>query len=218
MEQCCAVHPVHDRQRRILRVVLGINMGMFLVELVAALLAHSTALLADSADMLGDAIVYAFSLYVIARGPEWQARAALLKGGLMAAFGAGVLVEVATKLAQGVTPNPSVMSGVGLLALAANASVLLMLRPHRGDDLNMRSVWLCSRNDVVANLGILLAALGVALSGSAWPDIAVGLGIAALFVTSAVDVIRAAIRPVAPAPSALPPKSLPSRAQRGKDL
>jgi Co/Zn/Cd efflux system component len=178
-------------------VVLAINLAMFVVELAAGLLAHSTALLADSADMLGDAIVYGFSLYVIGRGPAWQARAALLKGTIMAAFGAGILVEVGTKLVRGVTPSAELMSGVGLLALAANASVLGFLWRHRADDLNMRSVWLCSRNDVVANAGVILAALAVALTGSAWPDIVIGLAIAGLFVASAVDVIRAALRPVA---------------------
>lgn len=197
MNDCCEIRPVADRQRRVLRLVLAINLAMFLVELTAGLLAHSTALLADSADMLGDALVYAFSLYVIGRGAAWQARAALLKGGIMAAFGAGILVEVGTKLARGVTPSADVMSGVGLLALAANASVLAMLWRHRADDINMRSVWLCSRNDVMANAGVLLAALGVALTGSAWPDIAMGLGIAGLFVASAVGVIRAAFRPFA---------------------
>ena len=194
MKDCCEVHPVHNRQRRVLRVVLAINAAMFLVEMVAGVMAQSTALLADSADMLGDTIVYGFSLYVIARGPVWQARAALLKGVIMAAFGVGILVEVGTKLARGVTPSADLMSGIGLLALAANASVLVFLWRHRADDLNMRSVWLCSRNDVVANAGVLLAALGVALTGSAWPDIAVGLGIAGLFVASAVGVILAALR------------------------
>jgi Co/Zn/Cd efflux system component len=178
----------------VLCVVLAINAAMFLVELVAGIIAQSTALLADSADMLGDAIVYGFSVYVIARGPVWQARAALLKGGIMAAFGAGVLVEVGTKLARGVTPSADLMSGAGLLALVANASVLALLWRHRADDLNMRSVWLCSRNDVSANVAVLLAALGVSLTGSAWPDIAVGLGIASLFLTSAVSVIAAALR------------------------
>ncbi len=199
MQQCCEARPVHDRHRRVLRVVLAINAAMFLVELTAGLMAQSTALLSDSADMLGDAVVYGFSLYVIARGPVWQARAALLKGGIMAAFGAGILVEAGTKLARGVTPSADLMSGIGLLALVANASVLVFLWPHRADHLNMRSVWLCSRNDVVANAGVLLAALGVALTGSAWPDVAVGLGIASLFVASAAGVILAAFR--APAPS-----------------
>jgi Co/Zn/Cd efflux system component len=175
-------------------VVLAVNAVMFLAELVAGLLAHSTALVSDSADMLGDAIVYGFSLYVIARGPVWQARAALLKTTVMAAFGAGVLVEVGTKLARSLTPDADLMAGIGLLALIANASVLAFLWRHRADDLNMRSVWLCSRNDVIANAGVLLAAGGVALTGSGWPDIAVGVAIAALFMTSAVDVGRAALR------------------------
>jgi Co/Zn/Cd efflux system component len=185
---------VHDRQRAILRVVLAINASMFVLEFVAGLLAHSTALLADSVDMLGDAIVYGFSLYVVGRGAIWQARGALLKGAVMAAFGIGVLVEVGLKLARSVTPSAEVMSGVGLLALVANGSVLLFLWRHRADDLNMRSVWLCSRNDVVANAAVLIAALGVAGTGSVWPDIGVGLGIAALFITSAVGIIRAAVR------------------------
>jgi len=200
MDDCCAVHPVHAHQRRVLHIVLWINATMFLVELVAGLLAHSTALFADSVDMLGDAIVYGFSLYVIGRGAAWEARAALLKGGIMAAFGLGVIVEVMLKLARGLTPEANVMWGVGLLALAANASVLLFLWHHRADDINMRSVWLCSRNDVVANAGVLLAALGVTLTGSAWPDVVIGLVIAALFVASATSVLRAALR-VTPAPS-----------------
>jgi Co/Zn/Cd efflux system component len=199
MRDCCEIREVAERQRRVLTGVLAINAVMFLVELVGGLLAHSTALLADSADMLGDSIVYGVSLYVVGRGPAWQARAALLKGGIMLAFGAAVLGEIATKLGRGVVPGAEVMSGISVLALAANASVLWLLRRHRTDDLNMRAVWLCSRNDVAANAGVLVAALGVGLTGSPWPDVVVGLGIALLFVVSAIDVIRAALR----APSAL---------------
>jgi Co/Zn/Cd efflux system component len=193
MEACCEVRPVHVRQRRALQVVLGINASMFVVELVAALIAHSTALLADSVDMLGDALVYGFSLYVIGRAPVWQARAALLKGALMAGFGIGVLVEVTTKLARGLTPDAGTMSIVAFVALLANAAVLQFLWRHRSDDINMRSAWLCSRNDVMANGGVLLAALGVVLTGSPWPDILVGLAIAALFGLSALVVIRQAL-------------------------
>lgn len=200
MDDCCEIRPVHAQQRRVLRVVLWINLGMFLAELVAGIIAHSTALLADSADMLGDAIVYGFSLYVIARAPVWQSRAALLKGIIMAAFGIGIVVEVAAKLARGLTPEAAIMWAVALAALVANASVLVLLRRHRADDINMRSAWLCSRNDVIANGGVLLAALGVGLSGSAWPDILVGLGIAVLFATSAVGVIREALAAPEPSP------------------
>jgi Co/Zn/Cd efflux system component len=192
---CCdIVADITPRQRRVLQVVLAVNAAMFLVEFGAGVLAHSTALLADSVDMLGDAIVYGFSLYVVGRGAVWQARGALLKGAVMAAFGAGVLVEVAVKLARGFVPGVELMSAVGVFALAANSAVLGFLWRHRADDINMRSAWLCSRNDVAANGAVVLAAGGVALTGAAWPDIVVGLAIAALFGTSAVEVIRRARR------------------------
>jgi Co/Zn/Cd efflux system component len=193
VKDCCEVQPVQDAQRRVLRIVLAINAVMFAAEFVVAVLAHSTALLADSADMLGDAIVYGFSLYVIGRGTVWQARATLLKGAIMAAFAVTVLVEIALKLTRGVTPDAGLMSGMGAVALAANAAVLVFLWRHRSDDLNMRSVWLCSRNDVVANAGVLIAGAGVALTRSPWPDVATGIAIAALFATSALDVIRSAL-------------------------
>ena len=193
MDECCEIRPFHVQQRRVLRVVLWINLVMFTAEGLAGLLAHSTALLADSMDMLGDAIVYGFSLYVIARAPIWLTRAALLKGIIMAAFAIGIAVEVLAKLARGLTPDVGIMVGVALAALVANAAVLALLWRHRIDDINMRSAWLCSRNDVVANGGVLLAALGVGLSGSAWPDILIGLAIATLFGMSAVGVIREAL-------------------------
>jgi Co/Zn/Cd efflux system component len=105
MDACCEIRPIQARQRRVLQIVLGINAAMFAVELAAGLVAHSTALLADSVDMLGDALVYGVSLYVIGRAPLWQARAALLKGVIMAGFAGGVLVEVGAKLARGLTPT-----------------------------------------------------------------------------------------------------------------
>src|SRR6185503_13570734 len=120
MDECCEVREVPRDQRRVLYIVLWINAAMFLAESIAGLLAHSTALLADSVDMLGDAIVYGFSLYVIGRGIVWQSRAALLKGLIMAAFGVGVLVQVVVKIAHGLTPTVELMGAVGLVALAAN--------------------------------------------------------------------------------------------------
>jgi Co/Zn/Cd efflux system component len=175
----------------VLQIVLAINGVMFVVELVAGLVAGSTALLADSVDMLGDAVVYSFSLYVVGRGPRWEARGALLKGGVMALFGVAILLEAAVKLARGGVPAAEVIGSIGILALAANSAALIFLSRHRADDLNMRSVWLCSRNDVIANVAVLAAAAGVALTGTAWPDIAVGVGIALLFDSSAVSVLRA---------------------------
>ena len=193
VDACCEIRPIDRRQRRVLLVVLRINLAMFALEFAAGVLAHSTALLADSVDMFGDAVVYGFSLYVIGRGDPWQARGALLKGSIMAAFAAGIAVEIVVKLARGLTPDGEVMSAVAFVALLANTSVLLFLWRHRSDDLNMRSAWLCSRNDVIANASVVLAAGFVWLSGSAWPDIVAGVAIAALFASSAVSIIRQAI-------------------------
>jgi Co/Zn/Cd efflux system component len=199
MDECCEIREIPREQRRVLQVVLGINAAMILAESVAGVLAHSTALFADSIDMLGDALVYGFSLYVIGRGVVWQARAALLKGILMAAFGIGVLVQAAVKIAQGLTPTVEVMSAVGALAFAANVGCLALLWRRRGDDVNMRSAWLCSRNDVIGNVAVLAAAAAVAVTASPWPDIAVGLLVAAVFGRSAVQVVLDASRAVAAA-------------------
>jgi Co/Zn/Cd efflux system component len=198
MDQCCAVSEVPRGQRRVLWAVLAVNAAMFLLEFGAGLLARSTALLADSVDMLGDALVYGFSLHVVVRGPIWQARAATLKGVIMAGFGAGVLIEVVVKLIRGTVPAAEIMAPIGAVALVANATCLWLLWRRRADDLNMRSAWLCSRNDVVANVGVLLAAAGVAVTGAVWPDILTGLAIAALFVGSAVGVLLEAGRALRP--------------------
>jgi cation diffusion facilitator family transporter len=191
MDQCCAIKTnLPADQRRVLHVILWLNSLMFIAEFGAGLAAHSTALLADSVDMFSDAIVYGFSLYAVARGTLWQARVAMLKGLIMAAFGVGVLIEVGHKLVTGVLPTPGLMSAVGFIALGANTVCLILLSRHRADDINMRSAWLCSRNDVIANAGVLLAAGGVAFTGAGWPDILVGLAIAMLFGSSAIRVIR----------------------------
>jgi Co/Zn/Cd efflux system component len=193
VKECCEVQvDVPERQRRLLWVVLCINGAMFLVELIAGITASSTALLADSVDMLGDAIVYGVSLYVVARGAVWQARVARLKGLIMAAFGVGVLAQVVTKLLHGLHPNADTMGVVGSLALAANTVCLVMLWRRRRDDVNMRSAWMCSLNDVAGNAGVIVAGAAVALTASGWPDILVGLMIAGMFCVSATHIIRAA--------------------------
>jgi cation diffusion facilitator family transporter len=198
MDQCCenkteTLVVLQNRQRGVLQLVLAINAVMFVAEGTAGLLAHSTALLADSLDMLGDAVVYGLSLYALQRSAAWRAGAALTKGVIMAAFGVGVVIEAVLKTVTGVVPEESLMGIFGGLALLANVLCFVLLMRHRTDDLNMRSTWVCSRNDVIANGGVLLAAAGVGITGTVWPDILIGLLIAGLFIVSAYGVIRASL-------------------------
>lgn len=194
-DKACELEALRGKQGSVLKTVLAINAVMFLVEAVAGMLAGSTALLADSLDMLGDSLVYGFSLYVLARGAIWQARSALLKGAVMAGFGLFVLGDAAHKAFYPVMPVPVVMVWVGALALFTNTICLGLLWRHRTDDINMNSVWLCSRNDIIANVSVLAAAVAVWMTGSGWPDIFIGVAIAAVFLRSAVFVIfRAAGR------------------------
>jgi cation diffusion facilitator family transporter len=195
MDECCQaksceISALRERQGRVLVAVLLINAMMFGVELTAGLAARSTALLGDSLDMLGDALVYGFSLYVLHRSAAWRARAAALKGIVMLAFGVGVLVEATWRLRTGVVPEVPIMASIGVLALAANTICFLLLWRHRSDDLNLRSTWLCSRNDLISNSAVLAAAAFVAQLQSLWPDLLVGVGIALLFLRSAVSVLR----------------------------
>lgn len=184
---------MRGNQSKTLWLVLGINGGMFGVEVFIGLLAGSTAVLADSLDMLGDALVYGFSLYVIGRSAKWRASAALLKGVIMAVFGVAVLAQASYHLFSPEVPDFRLMGATGALALGANMVCLLLLTRHRNDDLNMRSTWLCSRNDIIANVGVLAAAGGVLLFASHWPDLAVGLLITAVFIRSAVHVVRQSV-------------------------
>jgi len=199
MDDCCSSKGCEIEQlarqvdqRRVLRVVLAINAAMFCVEFTAGAMAHSTALMADSIDMFGDASVYALSLYALDRGLQWRVGAALAKGALILVFGLWVLVEAGLEILYGVTPMATIMVAIGTLALAANVACLALLWRFRRQDINMSSTFECSRNDVIANVGVLIAAAGVWMIGSGWPDIVVGLLIAALFVRSAVRVLREA--------------------------
>jgi cation diffusion facilitator family transporter len=178
---------------RVLWIVLFINALMFFIEGVAGLYANSTSLLADALDMLGDALVYGFSLFVLTRSTRWQAGAALTKGVLMLAFGLGVLVEAGYKVLHPVMPSVEAMGVVGAVALTANLACFTLLYRHRADNLNMSSTWLCSRNDLIANVAVLLAGGASYLLMSRWPDIIVGVAIAALFVSSAFGVLHQSI-------------------------
>jgi cation diffusion facilitator family transporter len=193
-DKSCELAAMRANHGRVLWIVLVVNAAMFFVEGTAGLLAHSTSLLADALDMLGDALVYGFSLFVLARSARWQAGAALAKGVFMLVFGLGVLAEAADKIFNPVMPGVAMMGAVGALALAANLVCFFLLYRHRGDNLNMRSTWLCSRNDLVANVGVLLAAAASGALASRWPDIVVGATIAALFLHSALGILRESLR------------------------
>jgi Co/Zn/Cd efflux system component len=143
--------------------------------------------------MLGDALVYGFSIFVVARGARMKANAALFKGGIMTVFGLFVLGQAVYKIVFPQVPVFEAIGAIGLLALAANSICFVLLWRHRADDINMSSVWLCSRNDIITNVSVLFAAVGVWLTRSGWPDILVGLGLAALFLRSALFVMRGAI-------------------------
>ncbi len=180
-------------QRRALIVVMVINLSMFAIEFGGGLLARSSALMADSVDMFGDAVVYGLSLYALNRGARWEAGAAIAKGGLILVFGIAVLVEIAGKIANGVPPSSTLMLGFGGAALAANLTCLALLWRFRAANVNMASTFECSRNDVASNIGVLIAASLVHLTGAAWPDIVVGGVIAIIFIRSAWRVFADAI-------------------------
>lgn len=192
VDKTCAVAQLRERQATTLRLVLIANAGMFVVELISGLLAGSVALLADSLDMLGDALVYAFSLYVVARGAVWKAWAAVAKAVVMGLFGLFVFGQVVYKLLYPQLPTYEAMGVVGALALAVNGVCFALLWRHRAEDINMRSVWLCSRNDLIANASVILAACAVWMTRSPWPDIAVGALICVVFLRSAFLVAREA--------------------------
>lgn len=192
-DKACALDALRERQSGTLKIVLVINAVMFFVELVAGLRAHSTALLSDSLDNLGDALTYALSLYAVYRSPRAKAKVAVFKGLLILTAGIFVLAQVIYRLLFPVVPGYETMGLISLLALAANGACLLLLWKHKAEDVNMNSVWHCSRNDIAANLSVFAAAGLVWITGSGWADTLVGLGLAVLFLLSAAKVLKAAL-------------------------
>jgi Co/Zn/Cd efflux system component len=198
-DTCCenkavTLSQLRHRQAGILRIALGLNIGMFGIEFAAGLYADSTVLLADSLDMLGDAALYAVSLYAIGRGVAWELRTALIKAGVMGCLGALVLAQAILHTMTQALPHVETMGMIGALALWINVLCVALLWRYRTADLNMRSVWLCSRNDVLSNLFVLVAAWAVWLTKSPWPDLLIGAMIAGLFTHSALEVGRTALR------------------------
>lgn len=178
------------RQGKVLRLALVLNFIMFFVEFIAGLMSNSNALLADSLDMLGDSAIYGFSILVLHRGKIWKSRVALGKGVLMAIMGLAVIANSISKYVGGVMPVGETMSAVAVLAMIANGITLAALYKYRADDLNIRSTWLCTRNDVISNVGVLLAGALVVYSNSIIPDLVVALAISTIVLKSAYETIR----------------------------
>ena len=207
-DKSCALDELKVRQSGTLKIVLLINAVMFVVVAVGGYLVSSTSLLTDSLDNLGDALTYALSLYVVAGTARAKAKVALFKGGLILAAALAVVAQIIYRIVAPATPIFEAMTGVAVLALLANGTCLLLLWRHRQDDINMASVWECSRNDIASNLAVLVAAGAVALFGSGWPDLIVAMGLAVLLVVSAGRVIRRSVHELArSAQSATPPAS-----------
>lgn len=197
-DECCASacgtkETLNDpRWRRVLWIALGLNAVMFAVEIVAGMMAHSRSLQADALDFLGDAANYAISLGVAGLALQWRARSALAKGLTILLFGFGVLASAVWGLIHGSSPDPLAMGIVGFIALLVNVSVALMLYRYRAGDANMRSVWICSRNDAINNLLVIAAGLAVLWSGSGLPDLLVAFIMAALGISGGWQIVRQA--------------------------
>ena len=198
MSDCCGnncsvtADALRERQRGTLQIVLVINAVMFVFIMAAALYGNSTALLADSLDNLGDALTYGLSLYVVSKGAAAKARVALFKGGLILLAALAVAAQVVYKLFVPGVPLFEIMGTFSLLGLVANSFCLFLLWRHRHEDVNMNSVWECSRNDIASNLSVFVAAGLVWLTGSGWPDIVVALGLVWLLTRSAIRVVSSA--------------------------
>lgn len=201
-------HPDHDQfsadaessppgYRRVLWIALLVNAAMFAVEITTGLKSGSVSLLADAIDFFGDAANCALTLAVLSMGPLWRGRAALLKAATMLAFGTVVLAKALWSAHLGVTPEPVTMGIVGALALAANLGVATLLYAFREGDANMRGVWLCTRNDALGNIAVMLAALGVFGTGTAWPDLIVAVAMSAMAISAGWSVMRQARRELA---------------------
>ncbi|MEM9542586.1 MAG: cation transporter [Cyanobacteria bacterium P01_E01_bin.42] len=196
-EHCCQhkakeLNKLQKRQSKILWIILAINAVMFVVEFSGGIKAASLSLTGDSLDMLGDALVYGCSLYVIEKGRKAQARSALLKSSIMFLSAIAVFAKATYQLFTQTVPTAELMSGIGLLALVANLICFLLLIRHRNDNINMSSVWLCSRNDIIANTSVLITAGLVGLTNSFLPDFILGLFLTAIFAQSAGKVLTQA--------------------------
>lgn len=193
-ETGCELSVDDGRQKRTLRIVLAINAVMFIVIVIAAIAGRSSSLLADSLDNLGDALTYGLSLFAVAKGAVMKAKVAFFKGGLILLAALAVLAQIIYKLVFPSFPSYEIMGAFSLLGLAANSVCLWLLWRHRNEDVNMSSVWECSRNDIASNLSVFAAAGAVWFVGAGWPDVVVAVGLVMLLLRSAVRVNLSAWR------------------------
>lgn len=184
-EKSCELEKLPKSQSKVLWIVLSINLLMFLVELGAGFFSSSLSLAGDSLDMLGDAVAYGSSLYVLNLGVRAKAKSAMVKGSLILVSAVAVLIMAVYRTFFQTVPEAPIMGVVGVSALVANLVCLALLTKHKNDDVNMSSVWLCSRNDIIANVSVLLAAGAVFYTNTPWPDLIVGIGLTGLFTRSA---------------------------------
>lgn len=208
---CAPAKPVVDRRyRRVLAIALAVNLVMFVAELAGGLTANSVSLLADAVDFLGDAGNYALSLFVLGLAPVWRSRTALVKGLTMGIYGIFVLGRALWSIWAGVLPEPATMVWIGVLALGANGLVGALLYAYRDGDANMRSVWLCTRNDMIGNVAVVAAAFGVFGTGTLWPDVAVAVVMGVLALLAAQTVVSHARRELSASHRQASSHSLPS--------
>ena len=188
----CEIDLQTDDQRKVLITLLTINGVMFVLELAIGILADSTALIADALDMLADATVYGISLYAVGRANHHKVTAATTSGLFQIVLGLGVIAEVVRRYITGSEPEPLFMIGVGLIALLANSICLMLIAKHRDGEIHMRASWIFSRNDVLANLGVIVAGLVVAALHSNMPDLVIGTGISAFVISGGIRILREA--------------------------
>lgn len=210
----CSQTSASPRFRCALWVALVLNVAMFIVELGAGIQSGSVSLLADAVDFAGDAANYGISLAVLSMGMRWRSRAALIKGCSMTGYGLFIFGKAVFSLFNGTVPEPFTMGAVAILALLVNGGVAVMLYAYRDGDANMRSVWICSRNDAIGNVAVMLAAAGVLGTGSNWPDLAVAAVMAGLALSGGVSVIRHARQELASTPAISPIKIQIARAPK----
>lgn len=191
MSNCCEIEVKNNDMRKVLWITLWINLIVFFGQFTAAIISHSSSLLADSIDMLGDVFAYAISIYAFNRGERWGARAALIKGVIIALFACFVFIDVVKKILF-IEPYPAfdLMLIFSFIGLIANGICLWLLTAFRDENINMQSVWICSRNDILVNLSVIVTAILVYLFKSQWPDIIVGLSLALVLISSGYNIVR----------------------------